>query len=174
MMSRLFALVVLLAALAAAQKYDGPRPPKPDLLYIKHASTLVPTEDVIASEQDKRSNEITYVIEGASSPVSTPLAAPIFLVQASKLIPEKLELFKLDVKNGHREVRVSSKKSNTAAHLEVTRYAADTLWKVEVEDSLEPGEYALSQADDASNRALLPGAVGGRAGHGARLISWGL
>lgn len=153
-MMRLFALAIFVAVLATAQKYDGPRPPKPDLVYIKHASSLVPTEDVIAKEQDKRSNEITYVVEGASSPVSTPLASPIFLVQAVKLIPEKLELFKLDVKNGHREVRVSSKHTNTAAHLDATRYAADTLWKIEVEDSLEPGEYALSQADDASNRAF--------------------
>ena len=153
-MSRRFVLVMSLAALAMAQKYDGPRPPKADLLYIKHASDLVPTEDVIAKEQDKRSSEITYVIAGAASSVSTPLAAPIFLVQAVKMIPEKLELFKLDVKNGHREVRVSSKRTNTAAHLDATRYAADTLWKIEVEDSLEPGEYALSQADDASNRAF--------------------
>ena len=53
-------------------------------------------------------------------------------------MPEKLELFRLDVKNGHREVRVTARKSG-ALRLEATRYAADTLWKIEVEESLEPG-----------------------------------
>jgi hypothetical protein len=74
-------------------------------------------------------------------------------VQADKLIPEKLELFKLEVKNGHREVRITARRP-ASIRLEATRYAADTLWKIEVDESLEPGEYALSQADDQSNRAF--------------------
>ena len=44
-MMRRIVLLLSAAALAAfAQKYDGPRPPKPDLPYLKHASELVPTE----------------------------------------------------------------------------------------------------------------------------------
>ncbi len=150
---RLAPLLVLLAAFTAAQeRYDGPRPAKPDLPYLKHASSLIPTEDIVAKEQDKKRDEVTYVMDGASSPVVTPLASPIFLVLADKMIPEKLELYKLDVKNGHREVRIGKKP--TAIRLDVMRYAADKLWKVEVDETLEPGEYALSQADDPSNRAF--------------------
>ncbi|MGD0498903.1 MAG: hypothetical protein ABSC23_10760 [Bryobacteraceae bacterium] len=152
-MPRRFLFLLLLATLAAAEKYDGPRPPKRDLPYIKHASNLIPTEDVTAQESDKKKDDITYIIEGASSSAVTSLAEPIFLLQADKLIPEKLKLFKLEVKNGHREVRITARKSS-AIRLEATRYDADTLWKIEVGDTLEPGEYALSQADDESNRAF--------------------
>jgi hypothetical protein len=152
-MLRRFALLVLLAVCAVAQKYVGPRPPQSDLPYIKHASDLIATEPVVAREQDKNKSDIIYAIEGAASPAVTPLASPIFLLQASKMVPEKLQLFKLDVKGGHREVRITARKTG-ALRLEATRYAADTLWKIEVQDSLDPGEYALSQADDPSNRAF--------------------
>ncbi len=152
-MLRRFVLAVILTLPAVAQKYDGPRPPQPDLPYIKHASNLIPTESVVAQEQDKRKDDITYVIEGETSSAVTPLASPILLLSAVKITPEKLELFKLEVKNGHREVRVTARKP-TPLRLDVTRYAGDTLWKIEVDDSLEPGEYAISEADDPSNRAF--------------------
>jgi hypothetical protein len=44
MFSRLVPLLFAAALTVSAQKYDGPRPPKPDLPYLKHASNLVPTE----------------------------------------------------------------------------------------------------------------------------------
>ncbi len=174
-MSRLFALVVLLAALATAQKYDGPRPPKPDLLYIKHASTLAPTEDVIAAEQDKRSSEITYVIEGASSPVSTPLAAPMFLVQASKADPGETRTV---------QARCKERPSGSSSVVEEVEYrgasGSHTIrgrYLVEGRGGRQPRTgrvRAVSSRRRLQPRVLLPGAVGGRAGHGARLISWGL
>ena len=44
-MNRRIVLVALAACWAAsAQKYDGPRPPKADIPYLKHASELVATE----------------------------------------------------------------------------------------------------------------------------------
>lgn len=52
------------ALVAAAQKYDGPRPPKPDIPYIKHASNLIPTEAVTAQE-DKKHDDTTYIIPGS-------------------------------------------------------------------------------------------------------------
>ena len=50
----LFKLAPALAiglALMAADKYDGPRPPKPDIPYLLHANHLVETEICEAREQ---------------------------------------------------------------------------------------------------------------------------
>jgi hypothetical protein len=127
---------------AAAQKYAGPRPPKADLPYLKHAETLVPTEAVDAKEEKKK-DDILYVIEGANSSVKTPLASPIFLFGAAKLVPERLQLFKLDSKNGRREILFAPKHPPKAIRVDVTRLDTD-LYRIEVNESLEPGEYSLS------------------------------
>lgn len=79
------ALFLLASAAAFAQKYDGPRPPKPDVLYIVHADNLIPTEAMEA-----RQEKMTFVIPGASSPSRTPLAEPIFIMQADKIQPQSL------------------------------------------------------------------------------------
>jgi hypothetical protein len=146
------ALVVLLAAGAAAQKYTGPRPSRPDLPFLKHADNLVATEATEAKEEKGKKDEITYVIAGAESSAKTPLAAPIFLVQCDKLVAEKIQLFKLDVKSGRRELTVSTKRPGKAIRLEVTRLTSDGLFRLEVNESLEPGEYSLSPSD--SNQAF--------------------
>ena len=132
------------AALAASaqQKYSGPVPPKPDVPYLKHAATLVPTE-VAEAKEEKKKDEILYVIANANSTVKTPLASPIFLMQADKLIADKLGLYKLEIKNGHREVLASPKKPLKGIRLVVTHLSGN-LYRIEVDESLEPGEYALS------------------------------
>src|SRR5580704_3174261 len=108
MLLRILPLVFAAVFAASGQKYNGPVPPKPDLPYLKHAGDLIPTEATEAKE-DKKKDEILYTIEGANSPVKTPLASPIFLLQADKLVPERLGLYKLEIKSGHREVFASSK-----------------------------------------------------------------
>ena len=133
-----FALVLT----ATAQKYAGPRPPKADLPYLKHAETLIPTEAADAKEEKKK-DDILYVVEGTNSAVKTPLASPIFLFQSGKLAPERLQLFKLDSKSGHREILFSPKHPPKAIRVDVTRLAPD-LYRIEVNESLEPGEYSLS------------------------------
>ena len=85
----------------AAEKYSGPVPPKPDIPYLLHASTLVETE-VANAQQGKKSDQ--YTISGASSPARTPLAEPIFIIDARQIQPETFELYRLDVKGGNREV----------------------------------------------------------------------
>ena len=50
----LFAVVVA----AAAQTYNGPRPEKPDLPYLKHADKLVPTEAAEASRLRSESRKL--------------------------------------------------------------------------------------------------------------------
>ncbi|MGA3019364.1 MAG: hypothetical protein ABSF62_19740 [Bryobacteraceae bacterium] len=127
---------------ATAQKYAGPRPPKPDVPYLKHASTLIPAEAVMPREEKKK-DDTTYVIDGANSTVKTPLASPIFLMQAGKVPPDKLALYKLESKDGRREIFFPAGKPPQAIRIVVTKLSSDGLWKIEVDESLEPGEYSL-------------------------------
>jgi hypothetical protein len=133
------------AALSAAgqQKYDGPRPPKPDLPYLKHASDLIPTETAQATEEKQKKDDILYVVAGGSSPVKTPLASPIFIMQADQISPDKLELFKVEVKNNRREILIGPKKQPQRVRIELTRLGGN-LYRIEVDESLEVGEYVMT------------------------------
>jgi hypothetical protein len=130
---------------ALAQKYAGPRPPKPDIPYLKHADNLVATE-VVQAKESKDKEDTLYTIEGASSPARTPLAEPIFLFQSDKLQPGNLQLFKLEETNGHREILFGKNKGPMPFRVEVTRLNSDNLYKLEVDEELMPGEYTLSPA----------------------------
>jgi hypothetical protein len=147
-----FALASGLLALSvfAAEKYNGPVPPKPDVPYLLHASTLVPTEVADAREEGK--NDEKFVISGASSPARTPLAEPIFLIDARQLSPENFQLYRLDVKGRNREVMLgSSRRGSQPLHLAV-RQLSGHLYRVEADQPLENGEYVLSPNGD--NRAF--------------------
>ena len=142
MLRRFLLLALAVVLTATAQKYAGPRPPKADLPYLKHAANLIPTEAVEAKEEKKKDDTL-YIVDGANSSAKTPLASPIFLLQAAKLIPDRLQLFKLDSRNGHREILFSPKHPPKAIRVDVTRLSPD-LYRIEVNESLEPGEYSLS------------------------------
>ncbi len=146
-------LLVTAAACSTAQKYDGPRPAKPDLPYIKHAESLLATEAAEATEE-KRKDDILYVVAGAASSVKTPLASPILLFQSDKIGPDKLQLFKLETKNGRREIFFSHKKKQTAMpiRIEITKVSSDNLYRIEVNSSLEKGQYSLTP--DGSNQVF--------------------
>ena len=140
-------IVLLCAWPLLAQKYSGPRPAKPDLPYLMHADNLIPTESGEAKQEDRK-NEVTYAIPGANSPARTPLASPAFLILTDQLQADKLQLFKLQSKGGQREVLIR-RKNKLVAHpirLNVTRLD-DNLYKIEVDEILENGEYSLSPAD---------------------------
>src|ERR1039457_4554713 len=98
---RCLALCLAAAFAAAAQNYTGPRPPRP---YLKHAENLVPTEVLEAKEERGKKDGLTYVIAGAVSTARTPLASPIFVMQFDKLVAAKLSLYKLESRNGRREI----------------------------------------------------------------------
>jgi hypothetical protein len=149
---RLFALLFGMAAVAAAQKYTGPRPAKPDLPYLKHAENLVPTEASEAKEEKGKKDEITYVISGAASTARTPLASPIFLLQSEKLKADSLLLYKLESRNGRREITASPKKPLKPIRVDATRLDNTGLYRLEVTDSLEAGEYSLTP--DGSNQVF--------------------
>lgn len=138
-----FAVFAVALAALAQQKYDGPRPPKPDIPYLKHASNLISTE-VVTAKEEKKKDDITYVVDGPASSAKTPLAAPIFIMQAGTLSPEKLQLFKFEVKNGRRQLFAPGKKVLQPIRIVVTKLSSDGIWKIEVDESLEPGQYSLS------------------------------
>lgn len=152
-MTRRVLLFVGAAAATFAQKYDGPRPAKPDIPYIKHADSLLAAE-VTEAMEEHRKDDILYVVAGASSPVKTPLASPILLFQSDKINPDKLQLFKLEPKNGRREILFSHKKKQTAMpiRVDVTKLSSDGLYRIEVVSSLDKGEYSLSP--DGSNQVF--------------------
>ena len=147
-----FAAALLLAASVApaATKYSGPRPPKADVAYLLHADNLIETETQTAQDETKKDTTTAW-ISGTTSPARTPLAEPVFLFKSDKLSADKLAAYRLEVKNGRREVVVQAKKSKDVAkqiHLIVTRLD-DNLYRVEIDEPLENGEYTLSP--DGSN-----------------------
>jgi hypothetical protein len=126
-----------------AQKYSGPKPPKPDVPYLLHANNLLETE-IGQAQEAGRKDDITYTIAGAASPARTPLASPILLIRADKLSPERLDLYRMDVRNGHREITFSKKRSKTRPiRLSVTRLG-ENMYRIEVDESLENGEYSIT------------------------------
>jgi hypothetical protein len=144
MRQRLLPGLLLSCAALLAQKYTGTLPPKPDLPYLVHANDLVPTEAGEAREEGKK-DDIVYVIAGAASPVKTPLASPIFLLQADKLQPDKFELYRLEVKNGRREVTFSHKRRKTARAIRISIHPlGESVYRLEVDETLENGEYSIS------------------------------
>ena len=138
----LFAMMAAVVA-ANAQKYAGPAPPKPDLPYIQHATNLIATEPVEAKEQ-KSGTDTVWTIDGANSPARTPLALPIFVIKADKLNPSSLQMYRLESKEGQREVTASAKKSADPIHVQVTRLSGDNLYQLDVYNGLDAGEYALT------------------------------
>lgn len=149
----LFALPLVLYASAFAADYKGPLPPKADIPYLLHASSLVPTEVTQASQENQKKSAI-YTIPGASSPAKTPLAEPIFILDSRDLDPASLELWRLDARNGQRSVSIVGgthhRGSSGPFHLSVTK-VGDHLYRIEAQEMLENGEYSLSPA--GSNRA---------------------
>jgi len=144
----LLVLVLMSGTAASAQKYTGPRPPKPDVLYLVHADNLVPTE-IAEAKQDSKKNEMTFSISGASSPARTPLAEPIFIIESDKISPERLELYRMDVKSGRREVTMTQKRTRGGPRplrLSVTRIEKG-LYRVEASETLENGQYSISPND---------------------------
>lgn len=139
-----FALLVT-TGMFAAERYSGPRPPKVDVPYLVHADNLIETE-VGKAKSDERKDTVVASIPGAASPAKTPLSEPMFLIKTDKLLVDKIQAYRLEVKNGSREVVVNAKKQKNVQrpiHLQVTKLD-DRLYRIEVDEILENGEYSLS------------------------------
>lgn len=139
-----------MAAALAAQKYDGPRPDKPDTPYLLHASNLIPLDKDEAKE-DKRKEGTAFITPGVAAKARTPLAEPIILFETKNIAPERLSLYRMEAKGGSREVfffENPKKRGNSSKvlRLSVTKVATG-LYKLEPTDPLPNGEYAISPAD---------------------------
>ncbi|MCS7316174.1 MAG: hypothetical protein RMI94_01295 [Bryobacterales bacterium] len=145
-MGRLAACSLLIVALGFCQNYSGPRPPKPDLPYLVHADNLVPTE-VNEARQQTRGKQTIYTVPGAASPARTPVPEPIFLLLSEKILPETLELYRLEVKGGNRQIVFPERVKDQPRPLRlVVQRLDEKLYKLEVSErfGLENGAYALT------------------------------
>jgi hypothetical protein len=124
-----------------------PEPPKSDLPYLVMADDLVPTDALTAQtesrNQGKKNQESTYWIPGEHSSAKTPLASPIFAFKRKDLDVEKFEVYPFILRNGRREVTFSSKKDTVRYTLTITK-VGDDLYRLEVNESLAAGEYAIT------------------------------
>jgi hypothetical protein len=136
--------VLLPASVLPAQKPALPDPPKKDVPFLIHADLLLQTEIGEAREETRKEEQL-YTIPGQASPVKTPLASPEFLFAPEKIQPDRLQLFRLEPKNGHREVVVFRKKKPVARPIRVSVFRiSGNLYKIRVDESLPPGEYSFS------------------------------
>jgi len=156
MLLRSAVLAVTLSAAGGVQALLSQplNPPKPDVPYLLHATNLVETEEVEAKEE-KRKNDTVYYVPGVSSPARTPLAEPIFIIRAEKLAPERLELYRLDVKGNRREITFPERrgKNSPRAYPLSVRKLGEGIWRVEASATLENGQYALTPS--GSNKVFL-------------------
>ncbi|HXE64177.1 MAG TPA: hypothetical protein VN519_11595 [Bryobacteraceae bacterium] len=148
----LLAATLLALPAAAQQKYTGAPPPKKNVPYLVQADNLIETEVQKAAEQKKKDDTI-YTIPGDKSTARTPLASPMLVIDADGLDATKLQLFHLEVKNGHREITFKKKGKGGAMPLNIeVAKVRGTLFQIRVLDGLDPGEYSLSP--DGSNDAF--------------------
>jgi hypothetical protein len=159
-MSRAAILMLALLSASAGQSqkgglpaYNGPKPPKTDLPYLLHATKLIATEPGEAKES-KRKDDTVYTLPGAASSVKTPVPEPIFILAADKLLPDKISMWKMQPKGSQRELLVEGKPGRNATRpvrLTVTKLV-DNIYKLEVSEPIEDGEYVLSP--DGSNQVF--------------------
>jgi hypothetical protein len=158
LIQRLLAVALLLGCAATAQsqkKYSGPKPPKADVPFLLHAGALVETESLMAKDSQEKNSQV-YTVAGATSPARTPLSEPILLFQSDKINPDKLSLFRMDVRAGSRilvlpEPGKRKKDGPRPLFLMVTPLSPG-LFRVEVNEYIDNGEYCLSP--DGSNQVF--------------------
>jgi len=147
----LTSLPLFISAAASAQdKYSGPKPANKDIPYLLHGEKLIATEVKQASQSNSKEGQVFFV-SGTTSPARTPLSEPIFLFSPDHFRAEQLGLFRFEVRNSRREVVISGKHKRDDAegvfHLSLRRLDED-LFRIEVSEMLNAGEYALSPEGD--------------------------
>ncbi len=145
MMTKTLLALALTATLFAQDRYKGPKPPKSDIPYLLHATTLVETDSTEAQES-KNKNDTVYTVSGSAAKARTPLAEPIFLMNVDKISAEKFSCYRMETKGGSRQLILPSKPGKNAPkplRLNVTR-VSDGLYRIELAESLVNGEYTLS------------------------------
>ena len=131
--------------LSAQDPYKGPVPEKVDLPYIRHANKLIPT-DIGEAKDESAKNDTVYVVTGVSSAARTPLTEPSFIVKVDKLNVQQMQLYKMESKGGQRVLTLpkNPKKNGPRALRLSLDPLSSGLYKLEVQEALEVGEYCLS------------------------------
>lgn len=143
------AILILAAVALLADTSTVPDPDKSDLPYLLMADRLLPTDATEAQEETqnkgKKNEENTYWVPGEHANARTPLASPIFVIRQDSLALERLQIFPFEIRNGRRQVTFS-RKAKTPAYSLTASKVKDTVFRMEVDQSLPPGEYAISPA----------------------------
>ena len=140
--SLLPAIALALAAVLAAQSL--PAPPKKDVPYIIHATSLVEVEQNEAVPQEDK-KQLIYYVPGASSGVVTPLGFPEFLFAPDQIDVRSLELYRFEPVEGRREILIRKKKKNVAQPYFIDVFPhAEGVMRIRVDGSLSSGEYCLT------------------------------
>ena len=139
------AFFVLALAVFAQEPYKGPVPDKSDLPFIRPANKLLPT-DVGEAKDDSAKGDTTYSVAGTAAIAKTPLTEPSFIVKVEKLNVQQMQLYKMEIKGGQRQLVLSAKpKKNGPRAIRISLDPLSTgLYKLEVQEPLENGEYCLS------------------------------
>ena len=147
---RLISIPLLLGlGAAAAGQSKPPNPPKSDVPFLIHASSLMETESNRALEHETK-KELLYTVERPSSGVKTPMARPEFVVRAENLDPGRLRLYRFESKNGRREVLFRKKKKIVARPFFLSLHNVEAaVFHIRVDETLDNGEYCLTP--DGSN-----------------------
>ncbi len=148
----LISVLVGLTVVSAAGQGKPPTPPKPDVPFLIHATSLLETESTTAAELERK-KELFYTIEGSSSGVETPMARPEFVVRVQELDPGRLRLYRFESKDGRREILLRKKKKLVARTYFLSVDAlGEGVYRVRVDDVLDNGEYCLTP--DGSNNVF--------------------
>ncbi len=151
-----FGLVIMILSVVAAwgqEKYTGPLPPKRDVPFLLHANKLVELDTGTAQPGERKDNTL-YTVAGAGAQARTPMAEPIFLLDSTKIVADKLSLWRMIPKGGVRELEIPKKPKRDSprpVRINATRLA-NGLYRIETQEFLENGEYCLSP--DGSNEAF--------------------
>ena len=145
MAAALWATVALPAL--AEKKYTGPRPSKQDVPFLLHAGKLIELESSMASESQGKDGTV-YTVSGATTQARTPVPEPIMLFLSNKINPDRMALYKMEARGGNRVLTIAppskrKKDKDRPIFLMVTPLSPG-LFKVEVNEVIDPGEYCLS------------------------------
>ncbi len=142
---KLAAMSAIAIGLMAQEVYKGPVPDKIDLPFIRHANKLIPT-DAGKAREDNGKNGTTYSVDGAAAAARTPLTEPAFIIKVKELNVNEMQLYRMDTKGGQRTLTIpqAGKKGGPKVLRLSLEPLSTGLYKLEVQEPLENGEYCLS------------------------------
>jgi len=141
----LLACLAFAMGLSGQEAYKGPVPEKADLPFIRHANKLIATDAGEAKEESGK-NDTVYNVAGAAAVAKTPLTEPAFIIKVDKLNVQQMQLYKMELKGGQRVLNIPQKvKRNGPRAIRLSLEPLNSgLYKLEVQEPLENGEYCLS------------------------------